>query len=695
MTTANTSAIRVTELDFLSIRNNLKDFLRSQDAFSDYDFEGSGMAVLLDLLAVNTHYMSYYLNMTGNEMFLDTAQIRASILSHAKNLNYVPASPAGALVRANIMVTPSLTEDQNTNIITLDKYTKFLGQDIDGVNYQFVALHSNTVAKESGVFNFANVYLKQGEVVTRQFLMSGSNASRRFEIPSANVDLSTLTITVQESASNTYTTEYTLNEDITELTGNSTVYFVEENQGLNYTFYFGDNILGKRPKNGNIIIATYLDVVGSPANNVSKFYQTDPIAGEYTDNVVVTAATSSYGGSDKETIEQVRFRAPYFYTAQNRAVNTEDYKTLIMKDYNNIDSVAKWGGEDNDPIIYGKVFLSLKTKGNYQLTNYEKEVIKDSLIRRRNVVTITPEIVDPDYVYLLIKGSVNYNPSLTSLSSTEIQNYVKAAVADYTDNELDTFDSTFRKSRLQSYIDGAEKSILGSDISIYAQKRILLDTTKAKAYSIPYNMPLKKGYPGDPTKFFSSPEIQTYDSNGISRNIYFEEKPFGGTGVDSITVIQGGANYLSTPSVTITGDGSGATAVAVVRNGTIAAIHITSPGINYTHAEVAISGDGSGATAIPRLESRSGIIRTFYFKSSGEKVFINEAAGTVSYDSGALYIDSFLTALGTPVNRYYSTDIATFNYPLENEIILPLRNRILTIDQNDPIAIQLNMIAEN
>ena len=218
MATANT-ALRVTELDFDSIKTNLKNYLRSQSEFQDFDFEGSGMSVLLDILAYNTHYTGYYLNMVANEMFLDTAQLRNSVLSHAKNLNYTPTSPQGALVKTNILITPSPTESQNTNVITLEKYTKFLAQDIDGTNYQFVALYSNTASKVGSTFSFANTYLKQGEVVTLQYSMDPTNISRRFDIPYSNVDTQTLTVTVQESASNTSTEEYILASDITTLSG--------------------------------------------------------------------------------------------------------------------------------------------------------------------------------------------------------------------------------------------------------------------------------------------------------------------------------------------------------------------------------------------------------------------------------------------------------------------------------------------
>jgi hypothetical protein len=637
--------------------------------------------------------MGYYLNMAGNEMFLDTAQLRNSMVSHAKNLNYVPKSPQGALVKANVVVTPSISETPNVNVLTLEKYTKFLARDVDGLNFPFVALYSNTAAKNGSSFSFNNVMLKQGEVVTLQYQMDATNTKRRFDIPSANVDTSTLTIIIQESASNTATIQYNLADDITEVKANTPVYFIEENNNQEYSIYFGDDVIGKKPKNGNIITVTFLESYGSIANNISEFYLSDAIGSLYNDNVSIIAADSSYGGTDKETVEQIRFRAPYFYTSQNRAVTRNDYETLITKDYTNIDAVSVWGGEDNDPPVYGKVYLSLKTKGNFALTNLEKEQIKESLIRTRNVVTVTPEIVDPEFVYILVKGSVSYNPTLTSATASELNAFVKAAILDYTDEELNTFNSTFRKSKLQSYIDNAERSITGSDIDIYVQFRVELDTTQTKGYNIPFNLPLQKG--DFFNKMFTSPEVQSFDLNGVSRDIYFEEVPASATGVELIQVLDAGINYVTIPTITITGDGSGATAEAIIRNGRVSAINITNRGSNYTRAEVTISGNGTGARAIARLQATIGNIRSFYFKTNGEKEIINSDAGTIDYQNGLITLKAFRTSTGTPVNRYYDTDVMTVNFPLEREIITPLRNRILSIDENDPLAIQIEMVAES
>ena len=686
------SALRVTELDFLEIRENLKTFLRNQSEFQDFDFEGSGMSVLLDILAYNTHYMSYYLNMVGNEMFLDTAQLRESIISHAKLMNYVPGSSQGALAKVNIKVTPSNAEDNTSTSLTLNKYTRLLGTDKDGVNYPFITLYSNTISKNTVTFSFSNVNIKQGEVITLQYLMDSGNETRRFEISSANVDTETIVIGVQESSSNTDTTIYNLAEDITEITSNSSVYFIEENEKQNYTFYFGDDVIGKKPKNGNIIICTYLDNSGAVTNNISRFVFTQDIGG-YTDNIIVSSTTGSYGGIDKEGIEQVRFRAPYFYTTQNRAVTKNDYETLLLKDYNNIEAVSVWGGEDNDPVVYGKVFISLKTRGNYQLTNLEKETIQEELIQKRNVLTVTPEIIDSDFTYIIIRGKVFYDSKLTALGADEIQQLAKAATEDYSDDDLNQFNSVFRKSKLQSFIENAERSITGSDIDVLVQKRVLIDTLRTRTYTINFNMPLAKTLFTD-NILHTYPEITVFDSAGVARNVFVEETPVINTGIDGVEIINGGINYTSAPTVTIIGDGSGATATAQIVGGKIQKITVTNPGQNYSSAVIELSGgEGVGASVRPILQSRKGTLQSFYYKTNREKVIVNSNFGTIDYDSGIITINSLRTT-NVIENDFYDDGYLTFTVSAENENIFTLRNRILSIDTSDARSIQLTAMAE-
>ena len=689
---AEKAALRVSELDFTQIRENLKTYLRSQDEFQDFDFDGSGMSVLLDILAYNTHYMAYFLNMTANEMFLDSAQLRKSIISHAKLMNYVPGSNQGALSKLNITVTPSESEDNVSTSLTIDKYTRVLGSAKDGINYPFVTLYSNTATKSNGTFSFSNVHVKQGEVITMQYLMEPTNTSRRFQIPSANVDTETIVINVQESSTNTDISNYQLAEDITELTANSKVFFIEENENQTYTFYFGDDVIGKKPKDGNIIICTYLDNVGGVANNISKFTFAEAIGGAFSDNVTATSTVSSYGGIEKESIEQVRFRAPYFYTTQNRAVTRGDYESLIIKDFNTIDSVSVWGGEDNDPVVYGKVFISLKTKNNYELTNFEKERIKDELIRGRNVLSITPEIVDPDYIYLKIKGKVSYDSTLTSKTSAELKELVKAAIYDYADAELNTFNSTMRKSKLHSYVDSCDKSITSSDLDLYVQKRIKMDTDVTRTYTIQYKLPLKRVPHIERLSTF--PEITVRDSGNVPRNVYVEETPESATGIYSITLLNGGSNYTSAPTVSIIGDGKGATARASILGGRVQSIEILTGGTDYSFGYISISGgEGTGATAVLKLNQAVGTLRMFYYKDNGEKEIIRDNCGSIYYDTGEIVLDSFRVE-SVSDNDFYNDDILTLNIQADDEIIRPLRNRILSIDESDGRAIDIEMVAE-
>lgn len=686
------AALRVAELDFDTIKENLKTYLRSQSEFQDFDFEGSGMSVLLDILAYNTHYMAYYLNMVGNEMFLDSAQLRSSILSHAKLMNYVPASSEGSLSKVNIKVTPSATEDNEAGILVLGKYTKLIGYDKDGINYPFVTIYSNTAVKSAGSFNFANVFIKQGEVVTRQYLMDENNLSRRFDIPSTNVDTTTIQISTRDNIYDTNTTIYQVYDDITEVTSGTPAVFLEENENSQYTFYFGDDVIGRRPKDGSVIICTYLDNVGSVSNNISGFTFTEPIAGEFRDNVIISSVVSSYGGSDKETVEQVRFRAPYYYTTQNRAVSKTDYEILLVKDYNYIESVSVWGGEDNDPVVYGKVFVAIKTKGNYELTDFEKEFIKSDLIKNRNVVTISPEIVNPDYVYVGLKGNVRYNPTLTDKSASELLEYVKAAIQDYVSDELNTFKSYFRKSKLQRYIENSEPSITGSDIDIFVQKRFKADVTNNKNYEITFNMPLQQQAHYD--RLFTFPDFQVFDANAVERNVFIEEVPEAETGINSIQITNAGKNYTVAPTVEIIGDGTGATAVAKILSGRVNSVEITNKGTDYSIANIRlVGGDGTGATAIANLDAKLGTLRLVYYKENGQKVTMRNNLGTINYDTGKITLNN-LRINSVTENDFYDDNYITLNIMNSSDIISPLRNRILTIDNNDPKSIRLEMVAE-
>lgn len=679
-------AIRISELDFNSIRENLKNYLKSQSEFTDYDFDGSGLSILLDILAYNTHYNAYYLNMIGNEMFLDTAQIRNSVLSLAKLTNYVPRSRTGAVATVDVVVTPP--DGDNESVIVMPQFTRFVSEPIDGVNYIFSTTQSYIAGKSAGKFTFNNIEIKQGETSNLYYTVSNSN--RRFALPSANVDTSTITISVQESSTNTYTTKYTLAQDLTEVTANSTVFFVEEGSDQNYTVYFGDNILGKQPADGNVVIIKYLDTMGAEANKANSFVNISAIAGF--SNVSVVSVSPADAGSDKETVEQIRYRAPIHYTAQNRAVTKTDFESLLMKDYPNISSISIWSGDENDPPVYGKVFISLKPIGNYEFTTTEKERIVNDIITNRSVVTVFPEIIDPDYTYILLRATVDWKPAMTDLNDYQISSLVRTAIEDYAADNLSAFGSVYRNSVLHNYIDRAHQSILSSEVVTFLQKRVTLVPKSKQNYTINFSTSLHRG--GLTEGLYSYPAVKTYDLNNIERDVYFEEVVGSFTGIDSVKVIDPGRGYLVAPTVTISGDGTGATAIARIVNGKLNSIEVTSRGTGYTRATAAITGGGgSGATAQPSLQFRNGTIRTYYFKDNGEKVIVDGNAGTIDYDLGKIVLKNFYT-ISTQENDLYDTNIVTISIKPATDIVRQARNGILDIDLADTTSIQINVVPE-
>lgn len=310
-------------------------------------------------------------------------------------------------------------------------------------------------------------------------------------------------------------------------------------------------------------------------------------------------------------------------------------------------------------------------------------------MRTRNVLTVTPEIVDPDYTYLMVEGRVFYDPKLTTRTAGELNTLVRAAIQDYNDAELNQFNSTFRKSRLQYYIENCEKSITGSDIKVFMQKRFAVDTTQRKAYTINFNAHIQHN---DEDNLSTFPTIQIFDASNVLRNAYLEETPDVATGIYSISVTEGGRNYTVPPTVTITGDGSGATAVARILSGRVTSVEVTNPGINYTYAVVTLTGgDGTGASATLKLESDIGTLRSFYYKSSGEKTIISDNVGFIDHPTGIITINS-IRIFDVVENDFYDDGILTISAMARDANLYPLRNRILSIDENDPRSIQIDMV---
>lgn len=688
---ANT-AFRIAELDPIQIKANLKEFLRSQSEFIDFDFEGSAINILLDILVRNTHYMAFYLNMIGSEAFIDTAQLRSSMVSHAKQIGYTPRSRTAAQTTVQIVVTPSINEDQDQSSLTIPKWTEFMSEAKDGMNYPFVTVQAYSSTKSNSSFSFANVVLMQGQVISRIYEAVTENPNRRFTIPSANVDTRHVNVLVQESSGNTYTEIYNRFSDIQELTANSRVFFLEETSTGNgtYDIYFGDGVLGKNPSDGNIIIVTYLDTNGAAANKIESFVLVDAIDG-FDDDVEITPDSPSSGGSERETVNEIRQKAPIAYTTQNRAVTRNDYKTLILQDYTNVNSIAVWGGEENDPPIYGKIFISLKPKNGYRITDTQKSQIIDSIVRTRSVMTVIPEIIEPDYHYILTRLHVHYDTTKTNKSEHELEAIIRNTISTFRNNYLSKFESKFRVSNLQREIENSDPSITSCYIVPFVQKRQEILIGETKRYEIDFGQRISKGQIND--KLYTTPGINIFDSTGTERECYLEEVPYAYTGIDEIEILSAGQKYEDA-TVEISGDGTGATATAKIVNGRIETITVTNRGENYTRAFITItSNTGYGASARAILQFNRGTLRLFYYRTNGQKQILNSEAGTINYETGKLVVSDLLINSTASLTRYDS-DIWTFVARPEEPDLTPVRNVIYDLDTNDSASIVITMVPE-
>jgi hypothetical protein len=493
--------LRVTELDFDDIKQNLKTYLQSQDEFNSYNFEGSGMNVLLNLLAYNTHYNAYLANMIHNEAFLDSAIKRASVVSKAKHLSYVPRSTTAAKAVVDILVN-SPTGSPNT--LTLNRFTTFTSN-VGGSSFTFSNINDVTISPINGQYIFEDVVLYEGTPLTFTYAVSEVGPTVKYEIPNANVDTTTILVTVQNSSSDLTTTVFTKVTDITSVTPTSNVYYLEENYNGRYEIYFGDNILGKQLSAGNIIRIEYLITNGEAANIFDGVTQTFSLNGSIggSSSVLVTVIQVSAGGAEAETIDQIKFNAPRNFVSQNRAVTAEDYANIIRQNFAGVESITVWGGEDNDPPIYGKVFISLKPFEGTVISETQKAQIKTDILASRGVVSVIPEFVDPIYTYVGVNANVRYDAKVTTKSTSQIVELVRAAIEGFFTNNLQQFDRNLVYSRLAASIDAADPSIYGNSFSLKLQKRIKPTLNLGQSWEIRFNT---RVHPGDveSTRFFTS-----------------------------------------------------------------------------------------------------------------------------------------------------------------------------------------------
>lgn len=488
----------VTELDFDKIKDSLKSYLRTNPTYADWDFDGSGLNVLLDILAYNTHYNAMLAHFSLNETFLDSAQIRGNVVSHAKLLGYVPRSVTAPTVKLELVITP--ITGYNEAEITVPRGTRFTTS-YNGTQYSFVTVNSVTAYKTiAGVFEFRDnlsgdssarnsnpVYAKEGKIKRMLYRVNDVIANQRYEIPDIDADTSTLRVRVKANEySNDYTT-YTLFSSLSGVTAETPIYFLQENSTGKYEIYFGDGIVGKKPITNNIVELEYVYTSGSVANGASEFEIADSVSGAGT--TVITTLDAAYGGNERESIESIRYNAPITYVSQNRAVTTDDYKAIISREFGSVDSIAVWGGENQIIPDFGKVFICVKPTGKTYLNDEEKKSIIGTILSGKNVVSVQPVIVDPEYTYIDLDVLFKYNPNLTDKSKVELQNVVRSTISTYAAQNLQKFDGVFRHSQLLKAIDSSNPSILNSSIRVFMTK-YLTPVSGITYYELLYSSPI-------------------------------------------------------------------------------------------------------------------------------------------------------------------------------------------------------------
>ena len=531
---AANNALLVTDINFDTIKANLQAYLSSQSEFQDYDFESSGMQTIIQLLAYNTYYNSIYTNFASNESFLDTALIRNNVVSRAKMLGFTPNSARGAKATLSVTVNPA----GSPLSVIVPANTQFTST-VDGVSYTFQSINSTTFNRsDSGTYT-SSIVIREGDPVQESYTASSINPVR-YILNNPNCDTTSLKVSVQQSVSNTATTIFKLADDITTVNGNSAVYFVQENNDGAFEVLFGDNILGKKPSDGNIVRLNYNVCNGPLLNGAKTFSGPATLAGN--SSYTITTSSRASGGANPQSIDSIKFNAPKNFSAQNRAVTTNDYKNILLNNAPDLQTISVWGGEKNSPPVYGKVYIAAKPFGSDLLTPSRKDELKE-LLDNRNVVTIEPVFVDAEYLYVVPDIKVRYNPNSTGKTADTLLNQVNNVMASFNTNELGVFNSNYYLSEFIKKIDAIDDSVINVSVTNLMQRRFIPNTTLTQAYQVKFNNPIYNPHVGH--KYAISSSSFTYQ--GFT--CYFDDD---GSGKLRIYRIASGARvYISSNAGTV------------------------------------------------------------------------------------------------------------------------------------------------
>jgi hypothetical protein len=487
-----TQSVNVTELDFDQIKANLIEYFKAGDSpFKDWDYAGSGLNMLIDVLSHNTHYNALLAHMAVNESFIDTAQLRQNVVSAAKLIGYTPRSYASAKAQINVTVTPRNTllneyvfpvgSTFSSNITDLSK----------SQTYKFTNLNDIVCTKNSsGNLVANNVDIYQGTFIKKRIQINSTQSNNEYIIDDKNIDTSTLKVAVYQTGRSEINEVYSLFTDINIVDDTTPIYFLYENYNGNYVISFGNGLFGKKPDNLNVLELTYLVTDGIGANSSNIFSYSDFFDSTQLTRVSLNTVASAVGGSDRESISSIKYNAPLQYVSQNRAVTADDYKTLVHSYLTNVKSVAVWGGEDNDPPQYGKVFISAKKSDSSSvLTSNEKQGLLTYLSDKK-VLSIFPEIVDPEYVDIVLDVLFKYNRNLTTYTKTQLETKVKESIGAFNSQYLESFDGVFRHSFLSKTVDGTSPAILNSLIRVFISKSFTLVSGQPQKITIKFGTSL-------------------------------------------------------------------------------------------------------------------------------------------------------------------------------------------------------------
>lgn len=492
---ATPTNLRLDGLSYEQIRDNFRTFLKSQDQFRDYNFDSSGISTLIDILTYNTYYNSFYQNMVATETFLSTAQRRNSAVNLAKALNYTPRSFTSSKISGNLQ----LSVVGSPAAVTLPKYTRFRAI-ANGETYYFLTQEPITIFRNGGGnYIQTGIELIEGTFVSERYVYDSNDPDQRFLISNATADTSTLVVRVQNSSVDTTVRVFSKPDNLVSLTSTTTAYFLEEVEDGKYQVTFGDGVIGENLNDGNIVYLEYIVSKGTQGNGIKtlEFAATVDNVTDITFTLSTTAG-QSFGGQDRESIERIKFAAPKSYAAQNRAVTTEDYEAILLNEPN-VGSVVVWGGEDNDPPAYGKVFVAIRPVIGTALTATEKKSIIDTVLKPKKVLTVATEIVDPEYIYLVITATAKYDPDQTIETEASIKSKVLDTIKNYNDTDLNQFSKYFRASRLTRLIDTSERSILSTTLSVRMEKEVDVQLNAAAKYTLNFSNPINSVTLGRPT----------------------------------------------------------------------------------------------------------------------------------------------------------------------------------------------------